>query len=139
MPLWECCQLLHDRSIGRLVVTEGEFPVAYPVSYAITERTAGTLPAVLVRTRPGGVIDRALGPASLQLDEVDIAAGRAWSIIARGRLQPLQDLSGMPAPHPWLSDDRHRWLMLDVQAVTGRRFVAVADQTFSVDWQYGPG
>jgi len=135
MPKWECLRLLGERTIGRLGVMEGTYPVVLPISYRLVPEK----PLVVLRTRSGGVIHRAVGHASLEVDEIEVGSRRAWSVLVRGVLRPLDDSAGLPAPQPWLSDDRHRWLVLEPHVITGRRFVGVADDTFSVDWEYAPG
>ena len=136
MPTWECLQLLERSTIGRLAVMESGYPVALPISYQLAKRPDASIPLVVVRTRAGGVVERALGRAALEVDEIDVERRRAWSVIVRGMLRPIDDTAGLPPPQPWLSDDRHRWLALEPHVVTGRRFVGVEGQTFSVEWEY---
>jgi len=133
MPTWECLQLLRARHIGRLCVVSGLCPVAFPISYCTVDEDA-PLPRVLMRTRPDGVIARALGPASLEIDHVDTEQGTAWSVIVRGTLVPVHDHAGLPVPQPWLRDDRHAWLALEPGTVSGRRFLSMGEDTFAVDW-----
>ena len=136
MPAWECHQLLREHSVGRVCVVTAGHPVAFPISYCVAGEAGSTTPSLLMRTRPDGLIAQALGPASLEIDHIDAVQGTAWSVIVRGTLVPIHDRAGLPVPQPWLRDDRHAWLAIEPQVVSGRRFVAIGDDdTFAVDWE----
>ena len=51
-----CIDLLRMHSIGRISVIVDGFPVVLPVNYRFVESRTG--PLILIRTRPGNVIDQ---------------------------------------------------------------------------------
>ncbi len=138
MAMWECHQFLGRHTIGRVCVLSGEYPVALPVNYRFVTRET-IAPSVLLRTRPGNLISQALGPASFEVDEIDIDNRRATSVIVRGRLCKAARWTGLPDPYPWLTDERDEWLAIEAEEISGRRFVgrsdSSADAAFDLDWE----
>ena len=134
LPAWECFDLLQGHGIGRLCLVDGGYPVAVPVNYRLT--AAGGLTRLVVRTRPDSMVGRCRGPCALEVDEIDLERGRAWSVIARGHLQPVHGGHDLPDPAPVIGGNRDRWMVLDVDIVSGRRFaLADAPDGCSVEWQ----
>ena len=75
------------------------------------------------------------GPASVEVDEINEAQGRAWSVIARGVLRRVVGTHDLPDTVPWI-DGKSQWMVLTVTAISGRRFVRqAADGGFSVEWR----
>jgi hypothetical protein len=131
---WESVELLRASKVGRLCILEAEYPVAVPVNYRLVDSDASH--AIVVRTAPTTMLARYEGPASLEVDEIDLDGGTAWSVIARGRLHRLVGEHSLPDPEPIISIDRLQWMMLSITAVSGRRFtVQSASDGFSVEWQ----
>ena len=92
-----------------------------------------------MRTRPDGVVSRSLGPASFEIDEIDLTRGVAWSVLAQGELRTLPDAPG-DLVQPWVSG-RSAWVTLGVRTIAGRRirkddaFHSVGSHDgFEVDW-----
>jgi nitroimidazol reductase NimA-like FMN-containing flavoprotein (pyridoxamine 5'-phosphate oxidase superfamily) len=93
LVLEECLELLRTNEVGRVGVIVGEFPVVLPVNYKLVESTSRNW--VVLRTRPGGVIEQASMYASLQIDGFDADLRRGWSVLVRGILQPVNpDVAG---------------------------------------------
>ncbi len=138
LPLWECHQLLNRHTVGRICVFDDGYPLALPVNYQFVTRES-VVPAIVIRTRPGNVISRSLGTASFEVDEIDMAARRAVSVLVRGRLIKAARWTGLPDTFPWVTEERDDWLALQVESMTGRRFVGrgdgAGDTPFEVDWQ----
>jgi hypothetical protein len=133
----ECLDLLRSEPVGRICVLEQGFPTAFPVNYKIVVDD-GDL-RIVVRTAPDTVIGRHRGNASLEVDRIALESGRAWSVIAQGQLRQLLGPIGAIDPEPWLKTGRSRWLVLDVVAVSGRRFLVRRDVgEFTVEWQVEP-
>ncbi len=138
LPLWECHQILGRHTVGRIGVFTDGYPLVFPINYRfLTPESA--VASVLIRTRPGNSISRAIGPASFEIDEIDLAARRAVSVLVRGRLVKAARWTGLPDTNPWVTEQRDDWLALEVDTITGRRFVGRAegagDTAFDVEWQ----
>lgn len=140
MPMWESLHEIAAANFGRLCIIADGYPLAFPMSF----RVVGEHPhlQIVVRTSPDNAIGRYHGPASLEVDDIDGDAGRAWSVIVRGDLRPMY---GLPAeldptaidPRPLVKTGRSRWMTLAVSSISGRRFVSrPAAHDFAVDWQY---
>lgn len=133
LQTWECQSLLQEQTVGRICIIDHGCPVALPISYKLigNERESH----IVIRTAPGTLIGRYEGPSSLEVDHIDVDGRKAWSVIVRGKLRQLSGAHGLPDPGPWLTDDRHTWLVLDVSATSGRRFTGrVTDDGYSVEW-----
>lgn len=131
---WECLDLLRSAHIGRICIIDHGYPLALPVNY----RLVGTEsePQVVMRTSAETLLGRYGGPASLEADMIDEAAGEAWSVIVRGQVRHVSGAHGLPDPGPWLIDDRHHWVALDLAAISGRRFIGrAAPDGVAVDWE----
>lgn len=134
MPVHACLDRLRAESIGRICVVDRDFPLAFPMTY----RVLGEHPDVriVMRTAPETAIGRHHGNASLEVDHIDLAGGRAWSVIVRGTLRPLHGDVAPVDPEPLISTGRDRWMMLDVTAISGRTFEIDARPGHAeVDWR----
>jgi uncharacterized protein len=133
---WECFEFLDRHRVGRVCFIDSEGPLALPVSYRILG--SDKKPYVVIRTSAGAALGEYEGPATLEVDEIDETARRACSVLARGNLTSIRGPHDLPNPQPWITEDRDRWLNLDVTALSGRRFVSrQRTDDFSVDWQLG--
>jgi hypothetical protein len=133
IPRHECLDLIRGEPVGRICILENGVPLAFPVNYKVT--VEGNDLGIVMRTAPETTIGHSHGAASLEVDRIDLDAGRAWSVIVRGQLRPLLGEPGPVDPEPILRTGRTRWMMLDVSAVSGRRFVVRRDGDFAVEWQ----
>jgi Pyridoxamine 5'-phosphate oxidase len=134
LPIWESLKLVSSRTFGRLCVLDRGVPVALPMSYRLVGDE--TAPLVVVRTSPSSLIGRSDGPASLEVDDVDLLGHTAWSVLLIGTLRRVDGAHGLPDPQPWMVDERYRWMVLEVTGTSGRRFVGVnAPDGYSVDWE----
>lgn len=130
IPRHECLELIRREPVGRICVLEHGFPIAFPVNYKITDDGN-----IVMRTAPETAIGRHRGSASLQVDRVDLDAGHAWSVIVRGQLRQLLGETDPVDPEPLVRTGRTRWMMLDIGAISGRRFVVRRVGDFAVEWQ----
>ena len=134
LQAWECGTLLRSQHVGRMCVIDHGYPLALPVNY----RTIGDdgVMQIVIRTAPGTLLGRYEGLASLEVDVVDEVARAAWSVIVRGTLRHVSGAHGLPDPEPWLTIDRHHWMVLAPSAMSGRRFAdKPGDDGFSVEWE----
>jgi nitroimidazol reductase NimA-like FMN-containing flavoprotein (pyridoxamine 5'-phosphate oxidase superfamily) len=131
----DCMDLLRSHHVGRVAVVVHGFPVVLPVNYRVAEHSGGTW--VALRTRPGGVIDRAPQPVALEIDGVDEVSEQGWSVLVRGSLLHVDstaaEFSARFDPEPWLTEDRTAWLVIEPFDVTGRRLLRG-----DVEWPFSP-
>ena len=137
LPKWECLDLVSATSVGRLCFLDGDTPIAYPVSFKLQRSDVAS--SIVVRTGPDSRVANYTGPASFEVDEIDVEARTAWSVLLRGAVRRSHEPRELPVPEPWIADGRHAWLLLEVATVSGRRFVAHdTNDGFSVEWDlYG--
>jgi Pyridoxamine 5'-phosphate oxidase len=134
LPTWESIDLLKARSVGRVCIIEHGCPLAIPINYRVVDEGVGT--HIVVVTAADTMLGRYEGPGSLEVDEVDLDTGSAWSLIVRGVLTREPDANALPDTHPLMTEGRHRWLRLRVTAISGRRFkVRTAADGLAVEWQ----
>jgi hypothetical protein len=116
----EALDLLRARDVGRLCVVDGGYPIAVPVNSRLHHD--GANPIAVIQTAENTMIARATGNASLEVDDIDLPAGAAWSVIARGALRRAYGDHGLPGTNPVVAADRDQWLTLEIVALSGRRF-----------------
>ena len=134
-PQWESLGWLESETVGRLCVLDFGYPLAFPINYRL-QHVRDDEYRIVFRTVPHSVVGRYEGPASLEVDRIDHDRLNAWSVIVRGELRGAIGQIDLPDPSPLLTEGRYRWKVLEVSAVSGRRFTsATADDGFSVDWQ----
>ena len=134
IPVHECITLLDSDSVGRLCIIDHGYPLAFPVNYRLVHDSAGH--RVVFRTAPEAALAHYEGPSSLEVDQISADRRRAWSVIVRGDLRRAHGAADLPDPEPLVSERRHQWLVLDVSAMSGRRFSGVpTHDDFTVDWQ----
>jgi hypothetical protein len=134
LTTWESTELLRTRAVGRLCVIDHGYPLAIPINYQVLGSKEDI--RLVVRTAPQTILGRYEGPASLEVDDIDLEHGKAWSVIVRGGLRRVTQSPDLPDPHPLLVDGRQLWVVLTLTAISGRRFVIHrAADGFSVGWQ----
>jgi hypothetical protein len=135
MPTWECFDLIGASTVGRLCFLDGDTPIAFPLSFKL--HRADDVSYIVVRTGRTSLIAKHVGPASFEVDDIDLRSRSAWSVVLRGSLRASHTNDHLPVPDPWIVDGRHAWLLLEIASVSGRRFVASdAADGFSVEWQF---
>jgi nitroimidazol reductase NimA-like FMN-containing flavoprotein (pyridoxamine 5'-phosphate oxidase superfamily) len=121
LPYDECLRLLRAGVVGRIGIVVNDFPVVLPVNYRLVETTGVTW--IAIRTRPGNVIEQASMHAAFEIDGIDPAHQRGWSVLVRGTLHHVDpdaaDFRDRFDSSPWLAD-RDAWLVIQPFAVTGR-------------------
>ena len=127
LSLERCLQLLGSHSVGRIAVVVDRFPIVFPVNYRLVTDPE---PYLAIRTRPGGSVDRSASHVAFEIDGIDAAAHTGWSVLVRGGVRELADddaeVRSLIDPHPWLLDERDRWLAVQPLTITGRMLLGDA-------------
>lgn len=135
LPTWECLALLAQTPVGRLCIIDGGCPIALPVNFRVDPDEARQ--QLVVRTAPSTVMARYEGPCALEADHIDLVSGRAWSVLVRGTVRRVVGHPQLVDPHPLVDLGRTQWLLVEITAVSGRRFtVHGAGDGYAVDWQF---
>jgi hypothetical protein len=126
--------LLRARAVGRVCIIEHGCPLAIPINYRVIGD--GNDVRIVIVTAPDTMLGRYEGPGSLEVDEVDIGKGSAWSVIVRGVLTREPAPNQLPDTQPLITEGRHQWITLRATAISGRRFnVRTACDGLAVEWQ----
>jgi hypothetical protein len=124
-----CWDRLEVAQVGRVAFLADDFPIVFPVNFRVVQ-TGGRPHWLVIRTRPGTLLDQATLPVALQIDEFDSAVRGGWSVLVRGTLHHVDpdaaDFRERFDPDPWLTDDRDAWLVIEPFAVSGRNLAGVA-------------
>ncbi|MEX5236433.1 pyridoxamine 5'-phosphate oxidase family protein [Kocuria arenosa] len=122
-----CWELLRDAGVGRLAVWVEDHPDIFPINFVVDH---GTL---VLRSAEGTKLAGALTdvPVAVEIDGVDEAGAKAWSVVVRGRaghIQQIQELTNtLDLPlFPWQAGRKGVFVRVVPTLVTGRRF-PVAD------------
>ena len=126
----ECWVLLRSAEVGRLAVSNLDHPDIFPINYVVDHGT------VVFRTAEGTKLATAvLGPAvAFEIDGYDAKAGDAWSVVVKGRAREVQrmhevfEATNLPL-FPWQTSPKPRFVRIEPESVTGRRFHAIATTT----------
>lgn len=119
----ECTDHLRLNAVGRIAVVVDRLPVVLPVNYRLAETSETSW--IVLRTRPGSVIDRASRDAAFEIDGIDPVHQRGWSVLVRGTLYDLDpddvESRTLYDPNPWILNERDAWAVIKPFSVTGRR------------------
>jgi nitroimidazol reductase NimA-like FMN-containing flavoprotein (pyridoxamine 5'-phosphate oxidase superfamily) len=122
-----CWALLRTADVGRMAIAIGEHPDIFPVNFVVDHGT------VVFRTAEGTKLAAAvLGRAvAFEVDGYDRSSGEAWSVVIKGhaseiqRMQELFDADDLPL-FPWHAAPKPRFVRIEPDEITGRRFHVVA-------------
>ena len=121
-----CWELLRSSDVGRLAVAFGDQPDIFPVNYIVDHGT------VVFRTAEGTKLAAAVLGRSVafEIDGYDADAGDAWSVVIKGRameIERMQDVfEALDLPlFPWHASPKHRFVRIEPDDVSGRRFHVV--------------
>ena len=127
LPVHTCWALLGANEVGRLAVVVDAHPDIFPINYVVDH---GTL---VFRSAEGTKLAGALSdvPVALEADGYDPATSTAWSVVVKGRAEPVRDIEDLihtvDLPlFPWQAGAKNRFIRIHPEVVTGRRF-PVAD------------
>jgi len=87
LSLQECLTLLGSRPLGRLAYVDKGVPSIVPVNHIVDGRT------VVFRALHGAKTDALLmgRPVAFEVDDHDPARAVGWSVLVRGRAEPVDD------------------------------------------------
>ncbi|MER6531243.1 pyridoxamine 5'-phosphate oxidase family protein [Streptomyces sp. NPDC001508] len=118
----ECRSLLSSHGVGRLGVPTASGPVIVPVNYSVVDDT------IVFRTAHGTTPALAAGcQVAFEVDRIDDAFSRGWSVLARGHARAVTDpeeerrLVARAYSTPWAGGRRTLWVRIDPYTLTGRR------------------
>lgn len=119
----ECWELLAEDTVGRLALVVDGHPEIFPVNYVLHRRS------IVFRSAGGTKLwgAEADRPAALEIDGYDPATETAWSVVARGDTEIIEDQAekdAVDALHlePWQPGPKDHYIRLTARALTGRRF-----------------
>ena len=121
-----CLELLAGSMVGRVAVCTPDGPHIVPVNYAVLDSS------VVFRTTPYSVLgaNAWAGRLAFEIDHLDHANHRAWSVVAHGRGEMVEgagDLETVRAIgdlQPWAAGNRALYVRLRWTELTGRRLGA---------------
>ena len=128
----ECWELLAHADIGRLGVVLGQYPLIFPVNYALDGDR------VTFRTAPGTKFAAAQhSRVSFQVDHVDPRRHTGWSVLVLGTIavpdhndpSTVRRLERLGI-NPLASGDKPVWAQVNPEKISGRR---VSGAGFSLD------
>jgi nitroimidazol reductase NimA-like FMN-containing flavoprotein (pyridoxamine 5'-phosphate oxidase superfamily) len=126
LEVHECWQLLRSAEVGRLAVAIMSEPDIFPVNYVVDHGT------VVFRTAEGTKLAAAtLGRSvAFEVDGYEPADGEAWSVVVKGRAVEIEQMHDLLAAtdlplFPWHASPKPRFVRIDAESVTGRRFHVV--------------
>ncbi|WP_406126997.1 helix-turn-helix domain-containing protein [Streptomyces sp. NBC_00989] len=118
----ECRSLLGTHGVGRIAVSTASGPVVVPVNYSVVDG------AIVFRTAAGSTPSLAADhPVAFEVDRIDDAFSRGWSVLVRGRARRVTDpdeacrLAAGAHSGPWPGGGRELWVRVEPETVTGRR------------------
>jgi nitroimidazol reductase NimA-like FMN-containing flavoprotein (pyridoxamine 5'-phosphate oxidase superfamily) len=123
----ECLRLIESGGIGRIAYVGRFGPAVLPVNYKLQGG------AVLFRTAENGPLDEDLRTGiadadykvAFEIDEIDLGAGRGWSVLVQGPahhvLEAELDAVRDTGVEPWAPGDRDLFVRIVPSRITGRR------------------
>jgi nitroimidazol reductase NimA-like FMN-containing flavoprotein (pyridoxamine 5'-phosphate oxidase superfamily) len=115
----ECWRLLATQPVGRVAVIVGQYPLVFPVNYALDGMH------IVFRTGVGTklwAIDRS--NVTFEVDELDLAGRSGWSVMVRGaahEFSPKQMPTETSSVVPWAPGERVHMVRIVADKITGRR------------------
>jgi|SRR5665213_2513701 len=126
----ECLDFLAENAVGRIGIVHDGRPSVFPINYRLVEFE--DRPCLVMRTRPGNVIDNADTDVAFEIDGIDLYHQRGWSVLVHGVLRQVEADRELLAVHfdsdTWIAEGRTTWLILEPEVITGRRLVQPALQ-----------
>ncbi len=124
----QCEHHLSAGGVGRIVLSTGSGPVAYPVNFVFARG------CVIFRTSDA-MVDNISGVVAFEVDHVDEAMSEGWSVLVRGHARLIEgaELRLVAATldlEPWAGGPRLNVVSIAPFEVTGRVIVQQAPQRY---------
>ncbi|MFH8473412.1 helix-turn-helix domain-containing protein [Streptomyces sp. NPDC018000] len=120
----ECRRSVSTHGVGRIAFVTSQGPAVFPVNYVV----AGD--DIAFRTTADGLLAAAAGTeVAFEVDHIDDAMSKGWSVMAVGRATAITDdaairrLDLVARSLPWAGGSRTHWMTVTPTRVTGRRVV----------------
>ena len=123
----QCLKLISEGGIGRIAYVGRFGPAVLPVNYELLDK------AVLFRTAANGPLDEDLRTGianadykvAFEIDSIDLATRRGWSVLIQGPAHHLsgdeRDAAGRVRVEPWAPGEREMMVRIVPSRITGRR------------------
>ena len=118
----ECWARLRAAEIGRLAVNNGHQPDIFPVNFLVDDDR------IVIRTAEGTKLAAAIasGKVAFEIDDIDLEARRAWSVVVHGVTQEPRSTASVMRDeelslHPLAGDEgKERFIEIVPTRITGR-------------------
>jgi len=123
----ECLARIATEQIGRLAVVIDHYPQVFCVNYRLDDFV------VVFRTHLGTKLLAAHhGNIGFQVDHIDVAAHRGWSVLIQGMAEDVTDRTSDPITErsrdlgiePWAPGDQPRLVRIIPAKITGRELTS---------------
>ena len=118
----ECETLLRRDVVGRVAIATPTGPHVMPLNYSVTDGS------IVLCTTPYSLLGTYGRDSMLafEIDHFEHARQRGWSVVVRGRAEPVEDPADLARlvrllPRPWAAGRRSLYLRIPLTEVTGRR------------------
>jgi hypothetical protein len=131
----QCEDHLAGGGVGRVILSTGAGPVAYPVNFVFADG------AVIFRTSDAMTADIS-GIVAFEVDHIDEAMSEGWSVLVRGHARRIEApderrIAGGLEIEPWAGGNRPNLIRIAPFEMTGRVIVQrQAPQTRLTDAQH---
>ncbi|MDF9751794.1 nitroimidazol reductase NimA-like FMN-containing flavoprotein (pyridoxamine 5'-phosphate oxidase superfamily) [Arthrobacter sp. ES3-54] len=119
----QCWELLDAQIVGRVALIVDSHPEIFPVNFVLERRT------IVFRTSGGTKLWGAITgkPVAFEIDGYDAHDESAWSVMARGEAELIENQADKDAAdalllEPWQPGDKPYYVRVAPKALTGRRF-----------------
>ena len=121
----QCLRLLRRSRIGRVIVSVGALPAAFPVNFALLDDD------VVIRTAPGTKLTAALDGAvvGFEVNKIDPVFESGWSVLVQGPASVLTAPGDLERARrlrlrTWAPGDHPHFVRIRSEVVSGRRLLA---------------
>ncbi|WP_400160633.1 pyridoxamine 5'-phosphate oxidase family protein [Arthrobacter sp. BPSS-3] len=119
----QCWALLDSEVVGRIALIVDGHPEVFPVNFVLHRRS------IVFRTAGGTKLWGAITakPVAFEIDGYDAHEETAWSVMARGEAELVEDQAEKDAVdalllEPWQPGEKSFYVRVPPKALTGRRF-----------------
>ena len=128
----ECWAMLDAEPVGRVALIVDSHPEVFPVNFVLLRRT------IVFRTSGGTKLWGAITakPVAFEIDGYDGHEQAAWSVMARGEAELIENQAEKDAAdalllEPWQPGEKNFYVRIAPRALTGRRFKVTAPDVWN--------